>query len=91
MSYLLPHLRSGYAVDQAILAVRLRGDVGEGVRALACVVFTVTSGSSCPGLQEENRVVVIRFGHDYDEQCMQMDEVTSVGVVEHLACAAANS
>lgn len=25
--------------------------------------------------QEENRVVVIRFGRDEDEQCMQMDEV----------------
>ncbi|KAL6784437.1 hypothetical protein ACKKBG_A01790 [Auxenochlorella protothecoides x Auxenochlorella symbiontica] len=44
MSYLLPHLRSGYAVDQAILA-------------------------------EEDRVVVLRFGHDYDDQCMQMDEI----------------
>lgn len=44
MSYLLPHLHSGYAVDQAILA-------------------------------EEDRVVVLRFGHDYDPTCMQMDEV----------------
>jgi DIM1 family U5 snRNP protein len=26
-------------------------------------------------LSEEDRVVVIRFGHDYDAQCMQMDEV----------------
>ncbi len=26
-------------------------------------------------LTEEERVVVIRFGHDYDPQCMQMDEV----------------
>ncbi len=34
MSYLLPHLRSGWAVDQAIL-------------------------------NEEERVVVIRFGHDW--------------------------
>ena len=76
-------------MDQAILAVRWRGGAGEGVRALACVVVTVTSGSSSPGLQEENRVVVIRFGHDYDEQCMQMDEVTGVGGVEHSACAAA--
>eukprot|EP00887_Chlorella_sp_A99_P008168 scaffold12.g8168.t1 len=25
--------------------------------------------------QEENRVVTIRFGHDWDETCMQMDEV----------------
>lgn len=35
MSYLLPHLRSGWAVDQAIL-------------------------------NEGDRVVVIRFGHDHD-------------------------
>jgi DIM1 family U5 snRNP protein len=26
-------------------------------------------------LSEEDRVVVIRFGHDYDPQCMQMDEL----------------
>ena len=44
MSYLLPHLRTGWAVDQAIL-------------------------------NEEDRVVVVRFGHDYDPVCMQMDEV----------------
>mmetsp|Transcript_6932 Transcript_6932/g.7982 ORF Transcript_6932/g.7982 Transcript_6932/m.7982 type:complete len:143 (+) Transcript_6932:87-515(+) len=44
MSYLLPHLDSGWAVDQAILS-------------------------------EEDRVVVIRFGHDYDPTCMVMDEV----------------
>mmetsp|Transcript_8976 Transcript_8976/g.8015 ORF Transcript_8976/g.8015 Transcript_8976/m.8015 type:complete len:143 (-) Transcript_8976:64-492(-) len=44
MSYLLPHLRSGWAVDQAIL-------------------------------NEENRVVVIRFGHDWDPICMEMDEI----------------
>ena len=43
MSYLLPHLRSGWAVDQAIV-------------------------------KEENRVVIIRFGHDWDSVCMQMDE-----------------
>ena len=44
MSYLLPHLYSGWEVDQAIL-------------------------------MEEERVVLIRFGHDYDPLCMQMDEV----------------
>ncbi len=26
-------------------------------------------------MQEEDRVVVVRFGHDWDETCMQMDEV----------------
>lgn len=43
MSYLLPHLKNGWEVDQAILT-------------------------------EEDKVVVIRFGHDYDPQCMVMDE-----------------
>jgi Mitosis protein DIM1 len=46
MAYLLGHLTSGWAVDQAIL-------------------------------NEEERVVVVRFGHDYDPICMQMDEVLS--------------
>ncbi|KAL3142882.1 Thioredoxin-like 4A [Trebouxia sp. C0009 RCD-2024] len=44
MSYLLPHLHTGYSVDQAILS-------------------------------EEDRVVIIRFGHDWDQTCMQMDEI----------------
>ncbi|EIE19590.1 4A/4B type thioredoxin-like protein [Coccomyxa subellipsoidea C-169] len=44
MSYLLPHLHTGFAVDQAILS-------------------------------EESRVVIIRFGHDWDQVCMQMDEI----------------
>ncbi|GER35396.1 thioredoxin-like protein YLS8 [Striga asiatica] len=47
MSYLLPHLHSGWAVDQAILA-------------------------------EEERLVIIRFGHDWDETCMQVKVVLSV-------------
>ena len=38
MSYLLAHLRSGWAVDQAILS-------------------------------EEQRVVILRFGHDWDPVC----------------------
>ena len=41
---MLPHLHSGWEVDQTILS-------------------------------EEDRVVIMRFGHDYDETCMQMDEV----------------
>src|SRR5260370_39571847 len=28
-------------------------------------------------LSEEDRVVVIRFGHDWDSQCMKMDETLS--------------
>jgi len=40
---MLPHLESGWAVDQAIVT-------------------------------EQERVVVIRFGHDHDTDCMLMDE-----------------
>lgn len=50
MAYLLPHLRSGFAVDQAIL-------------------------------NEEDRVVVLRFGHDWDPACMITDETLS-GIAE---------
>ena len=32
-------------------------------------------------LSEENRVVVIRFGHDWDPECMRMDE-TLFGIAE---------
>mmetsp|Transcript_6919 Transcript_6919/g.16496 ORF Transcript_6919/g.16496 Transcript_6919/m.16496 type:complete len:143 (+) Transcript_6919:63-491(+) len=44
MSYMLPHLHTGWAVDQAILS-------------------------------EEERLVCIRFGHDYDSSCMKMDQI----------------
>jgi len=44
MSYMLAHLHSGWAVDQAILS-------------------------------EEDKVIAIRFGHDWDKTCMTMDEV----------------
>lgn len=44
MSYLLPHLHSGWEVDQAIVT-------------------------------EEDRVVVIRFGHDADPTCMVQDSI----------------
>jgi U5 snRNP protein, DIM1 family len=50
MSYFLPHLPSGWHVDEAIKS-------------------------------EEDRVVVMRFGHDWDSQCMTMDE-TLYGVAE---------
>ena len=46
MAYLIPHLHSGWHVDQAIL-------------------------------NEEERIVVIRFGHDWDPVCMQQDECLS--------------
>ncbi|GAM16867.1 hypothetical protein SAMD00019534_000420 [Acytostelium subglobosum LB1] len=44
MSFLLPHLKSGWAVDQSIVT-------------------------------EEERVVVIRFGHDWDPDCIKQDEI----------------
>ena len=43
-SAVLPHLRTGWHVDQAIL-------------------------------NEEERMVVIRFGRDHDPDCMRQDEV----------------
>jgi len=43
MSYFLPHLPTGWHVDQAILS-------------------------------EDDRVVIIRFGNDWEPQCMKMDE-----------------
>ena len=49
---LLPHLRSGWAVDQAIV-------------------------------NEEKRVVIIRFGKDDDSTCMLMDEVLA-GVADDI-------
>lgn len=52
MSYLLPYLDEGQAIDQAIV-------------------------------DEKERVVVIRFSHDSDESCMQMDEVL-VSVAEKI-------
>lgn len=43
MSYFLPHLHSGWHVDQAVLS-------------------------------EEERLVIIRFGRDHDNECMKQDE-----------------
>lgn len=34
-------------------------------------------------LSEEDRVVVIRFGHDHDDTCMKMDE-TLYGIAEKI-------
>ncbi len=44
MSFVLPHLNTGWHVDQAIMS-------------------------------EEERLVVIRFGRDWDPDCMKQDEV----------------
>lgn len=39
-------------------------------------------------LSEEDRVVIIRFGHDWDPTCMQMDEVlySIAEKVKNFAC-----
>lgn len=63
MSYMLTHLKSGWQLDQLILA-------------------------------EEDRVVVVRFGHDWDETGMEMDEtlyaitdkIKNFGVIYLVCC-----
>jgi hypothetical protein len=64
MSYLLPHLTSGWAVDQAILTEESR------VRTTNAVRSSIPQADSFHPLQ----VVVMRFGRDSDPVCMQMDE-----------------
>ena len=93
MSYLLPHLHTGFAVDQAILSVSsmqsmskrtleaspflrvLQGLLLEGRRERSDRRIWDVSRTWFCLLQEESRVVIIRFGHDWDQVCMQMDEV----------------
>ncbi|KAK9188376.1 hypothetical protein WN944_019779 [Citrus x changshan-huyou] len=97
MSYLLPHLHSGWAVDQAILAeeervviirfghdwddtcMQRREREREKEREMSYLLPHLHSGWAVDQaiLAEEERLVVIRFGHDWDETCMQMDEVLS--------------
>ena len=63
MSYLLPHLRSGWAVDQVS---------GASVWLMArshCFRFLAQAI-----VQEKEKLVVIRFGHDWDPDCMLQDE-----------------
>jgi hypothetical protein len=72
MSYLLPHLRSGWAVDQAILAEEVR-PCAPGV-CLARRVRRADAAAAARRRAAQDRVVVLRFGHDYEETCMQMDE-----------------
>ena len=61
-------LSAGFAVDQAILSVSC---------CLGAPLHLRIFSSNEPQLpvQEEDRVVIIRFGHDWDQTCMQMDEV----------------
>ena len=63
MSYMLPHLHNGWQVDQVCLlkVMQIRNIYTDGPIIQAI-------------LAEEDRVVVIRFGHDWDPSCMRMDE-----------------
>jgi hypothetical protein len=73
MSYLLPHLRSGWAVDQAILAEEVRCTRLARARGRAARLRSARADAPlCARAQD--RVVCMRFGHDYEETCMQMDE-----------------
>ena len=58
------------ASDGFVAALRL---ANTRVSRQARSAMTHTLGSAV--LQEESRVVIIRFGHDWDQVCMQMDEV----------------
>jgi len=86
MSYLLPHLHTGFAVDQAILSVShgLYHPEGSGLHIRYVHVHLHetfddhhrSTMRQLGVLQEESRVVIIRFGHDWDQVCMIMDEVS---------------
>ncbi|KAF4333603.1 thioredoxin 4A [Fusarium beomiforme] len=60
-SVVLPHLNTGWHVDQAILSGK----------------YTPKPAWLSPtnNLTEEDRLVVIRFGRDWDPDCMRQDEV----------------
>ena len=88
MSYMLPHLHTGYAVDRAIMEVSGQQVTRESACAHQKAVCSchpqqgrmpvssarkAVSKATCV-LQEEDRVVIVRFGHDADPICMQMDE-----------------
>lgn len=87
MSYLLPHLHSGFAVDQAILSVRVvRCSFSQPAARLPStshIICTKVALLTALSVQEEGRVVCMRFGHDYDQTCMQMDEACSCPLFVH--------
>lgn len=74
MSYMLPHLRSGWAVDQAILN-EVRAWCRNGVGGYHTRPIPYSPPHAHRPTHQENKVVVIRFGHDENETCMQMDEI----------------
>ena len=61
-SVVLPHLVTGWHVGMSFPAQ----DDGS---------FTETGTSDQAIMSEEERLVVIRFGRDYDPDCMRQDEV----------------
>ncbi|RSH91415.1 U4/U6-U5 snRNP complex subunit dib1 [Saitozyma podzolica] len=82
MSYFMTHLHSGWHVDQDHAHVRVPS--GAACRSpyssyQPSEPWTASDLESI--LVEEDRVVCIRFGHDYDPECMAMDE-TLYGVTE---------
>ena len=68
MSYMLPHLRSGWAVDQCILSEEDRC-----VRPVLGFCFAPLTPTTSPFALLAQ--IVVRFGHDWDKTCMAMDEV----------------
>lgn len=65
-------------------------DVAHACVALCCAIAVAPGLIWWEGpLQEEDRVVCIRFGHDWDETCMQMDEASCTTLPVSLGSAAA--
>lgn len=79
MSYLLPHLRSGFAVDQAILAEEDRVVI---LRWDRVIIRVKSNGPSC--LCESGSLIphayslACRWGHDWDPVCMQVSCWSSI-------------
>jgi DIM1 family U5 snRNP protein len=69
MSYMLPHLNNGWQVRIfPIFVTHIRNLNGK-------IQFFVIMKVDQAILAEEDRVVLVRFGHDWDPSCMRMDEV----------------
>ena len=54
--------------------MKLGGEGREGKKFQSAERTKTTPHTYFPSLQEEDRVVVVRFGHDWDPECMLMDE-----------------
>ena len=66
----------GHVVYAHALEVCLAGRPGSADTILhfALILIAHSTFSTQVILAEEDRVVVVRFGHDWDSTCMQMDE-----------------